>query len=196
MEATLQKTAPKQHLTPGDCRSAHSKKPAFVPPLFKNAKAESCKNTVLKDSIRTPSAFVPPFKKQRTIIQESSSKPQEEEGKQHHLLVTPINSNTYVPPTKKTQNTTAVTGHKSKDIQSVALTDTANDNLMHLQKVPVGCGSDSSATESSHVDNTLSRSQGAVMFLDEVSMMYYNYYAKHTLNNGVFMIYRHVSESS
>ncbi|XP_045929819.1 breast cancer type 2 susceptibility protein [Micropterus dolomieu] len=170
VETTLQKTAPKQHLTPGDCRSAHSKKPAFVPPLFKNAKAESCKNTVLKDSIRTPSAFVPPFKKQRTIIQESSSKPQEEEGKHHHLLVTPINSNTYVPPTKKTQNTTAVTGHKSKDIQSVALTDTANDNLMHLQKVPVGCGSDSSATESSHVDNTLSRSQDMFQNLHNIGL--------------------------
>lgn len=70
----------------------------FVPPFLKNVKSESLNHTVLKDNVRTP-AFVPPFKKQRTIVQESTSKPQEED-KQHHLFVMPFKNNTYVPPTK------------------------------------------------------------------------------------------------
>lgn len=141
--------------------------PAFVPPFLKNAKTESRKNTVLKDNIRTPSAFVPPFKKQRTIVQESSSKPQEEEEDKHnHPFETPFKSNTYVPPTEKTQSSTDVTVNKSKqDIETMALDDTTNDN----QNLPVGCGSEDSAA--SRVEDTLSRSQGAVTFLDEVSMI-------------------------
>ncbi|XP_044058562.1 breast cancer type 2 susceptibility protein isoform X2 [Siniperca chuatsi] len=165
VETTLQKTTPIQSSTPNS-RSTHSKMPAFVPPLFKNAKTESRKNTVLKDNIRTPSAFVPPFKKQRTIVQENFSKPreEEEEATHHHLLITPFNSNTYVPPTKKTQSTKDVSGIKSKYIQSVALTDTTNDNLMNNQNLPVGCGSEDSAAEASRVDDPLSRSQD--MFQD------------------------------
>lgn len=162
METRLQKTTPTQHSTLADSRSAHSKMPAFVPPFLKNAKTERNKITVIKDNIRTPPAFVPPFKKQRTIVQESSSKPQEEEDKHHHLLVTPFNSQTYVPPTKKTQSTTDVSGNKSKDIQTVALADTTNDNLMDNQNLPVGCGSEDSAAQASCVEDTLSGSQGAV----------------------------------
>ncbi|XP_074496387.1 breast cancer type 2 susceptibility protein isoform X2 [Sebastes fasciatus] len=155
VETSLQKTTPTQYSTSGDGRSAHSKMPAFVPPFLKNAKTESRKNTVLKDNIRTPSAFVPPFKKQRTIVQESSSKPQEEEEDKHnHPFVTPFKSNTYVPPTEKTQSSTDVTVNKSKqDIETMALDDTTNDN----QNLPVGCGSEDSAA--SRVEDTLSRSQ-------------------------------------
>ncbi|XP_037632124.1 breast cancer type 2 susceptibility protein isoform X2 [Sebastes umbrosus] len=155
VETSLQKTTPTQYSTSGDGRSAHSKMPALVPPFLKNAKTESRKNTVLKDNIRTPSAFVPPFKKQRTIVQESSSKPQEEEeeeeDKHNHPFVTPFKSNTYVPPTEKTQSSTDVTG--KQDTETVALDDTTNDN----QNLPVGCGSEDSAA--SRVEDTLSRSQ-------------------------------------
>ncbi|XP_051253121.1 breast cancer type 2 susceptibility protein isoform X2 [Dicentrarchus labrax] len=159
VETRLQKTTPTRHSSPGDSRSAHSKMPTFVPPFLKSAKTESRKNTVLKDNIRTPPVFVPPFKKQRTIVQESSSKPQEEEDKTHHLFVTPFNSNTYVPPA------TDVTGNKSKDIQTVALADTTNDNLIHNQNLPVGCGS-----ENSRVEDTLSTSQDMFQNLPNVEL--------------------------
>lgn len=149
MDSRLQRTTPTQHSTLGD------KTPAFVPPFLKNTKTESRSNTVLKDNTRTPSAFVPPFKKQRTIVQESCSKPQEEADKHHQVFVTPCKSNTSVPPTKNTQSTADVTGNKSKqDIQAAALADTTKDNLIS------GCGSeDSAAAEESHVEDT---SQGAV----------------------------------
>ncbi len=162
-ETRLQKTTPTQHSTPGDSRSAPSKMPVFVPPFLKNAKSERHKTTVIRDNIRTPPAFVPPFKKQRTIVQESLSKPQEEEDKHHHLFATPLNRKTYVPPTKKTQSTTDVTGNKNKEIQTVALADTTNDNLMNNQNL-VGCESEDSAAQVSHVKDTLSGSQGAVTF--------------------------------
>lgn len=179
METRLQKTTPTKLSTPGDNRSAHSKMPAFVPPFLKNTKTERHKTTVIKDNIRTPPAFVPPFKKQRTIVQESSSKPQEKEDKHHHLFVTPFNSKTYVPPTKKTQSTIDVTGNISEDIQTVALADTTNDNLRNNQNLPVGCGSVDSAVQASPVEDTLSGSQGAVTFLDEVSMIHCKYSAQH-----------------
>lgn len=163
METNLQKTAPAQCSTPGDSRSAHSRMPAFVPPFLKNAKTEGRKNTVVKDNIKTPSAFVPPFKKQRTIIQESSSKAQEEKDEHSHLFVTPFNSNMYVPPPKKTQSTTEVSNKSKEDIETVALANTTNDNLMNKQNLPVGCGSEDSAAEASHVEDTMSASQGAVM---------------------------------
>ncbi|XP_070827360.1 breast cancer type 2 susceptibility protein [Chaetodon trifascialis] len=149
VETSLQRTTPAQY----------SKKPTFIPPFLKNATTESRRSAVLKDNIRTPSAFVPPFKKQRTIVQESSSKPRDEEDKHHHLVVTPFNSNTFVPPTEKTQSTTDLTGNKRKDdVQTVALADTTNDNLMNNQNPPVDCGSEDAA-EASHVEDTLSRSQ-------------------------------------
>lgn len=172
VETGFEKTTPTKPSTPGDGKAAHSKMATFIPPFFKNAKTESCKSTVLKNNIRTSSAFVPPFKKQRNIVQESSSKPQEED-KLHHLSVTPFNSNDYVPPTKKTQSTTDVTGNKSKeDIQRVALAATTNNKLRNNQNHPVGCGSEDYAAEASCVEDTLSRSQGVVTFLDEVSMIH------------------------
>ncbi|XP_040902571.1 breast cancer type 2 susceptibility protein isoform X2 [Toxotes jaculatrix] len=140
VETRLQKTTPAQCLTSLDSRSAHSKMPAFVPPFIKNSKTETHKNTVLKDNMKAPSTFVPPFKKQRTIVQVSSTKPQEEEDKHHHLFVKPSNSDAYVPPTKETQICTDVTDNKNKeDIQTVALTDSTNDHLMNKQNIPVGC---------------------------------------------------------
>lgn len=165
VETRLQKTTPAHYSTTGDSRAAHSKMPTFIPPFVKNATTERRKSTVLKDNIRTPSAFVPPFKKQRAIVQESSSKPQDKEDKQHHLSVTPFNSNTFVPPTKKTPGTADLTGNQRKeDIQTVALGDTMTDNLMNIPNFPVDCGSEDCAAEASHVEDTLSRSHGAVTF--------------------------------
>ncbi|XP_059187692.1 breast cancer type 2 susceptibility protein [Centropristis striata] len=169
VETILQRTTPTKLSTPGESRSAHSKTPTFVPPFHKNTKTERHNNTALKDNIRTPSAFVPPFKKQRTFVEESSSKPQED--KHHHLSAMPFNSNTYVPPTKKTQSTTDLTGNKSKeDIQSVALADSTNDDLMNNQKCPVGCGSEDSALEAACVEDTLSRNQDMFQNLHNVEL--------------------------
>ena len=101
--------------------------PAFVPPFLRKAKTETHKDAVLKDNIRAPSAFVPPFKKQKTFAEESSSKPLEKVDKHHHLFVMPSISNTYELTTKKKQSC----ADKSKeDIQMEALTDTKNDYLM------------------------------------------------------------------
>ena len=162
IETRLQKMTPTQPSIPGDSRSSHPKMPAFVPPFLRNAKTESQKNGVLKVNQGTPSAFVPPFKKQRTLVQESSSKPQEEEDNNLHLFVTPFSSNTFVPTTKKAQSTTDVTGNTSKeDIQTVSLAGTTNISV-NDQNVAVGCGSEDSSTEASQVEDILSPSQGAV----------------------------------
>uniref|UniRef100_A0A3Q1EGA8 BRCA2 DNA repair associated n=1 Tax=Acanthochromis polyacanthus TaxID=80966 RepID=A0A3Q1EGA8_9TELE len=124
IETRFQKTT--HQSTPGDSRSAHSKMPAFVPPFIKNTTAETRKNAAVKDEIRTPTAFVPPFKKQRTVVQESSSKPQEEEEKHPHHFAVPSNSCTYVAPSKKTQDARDVT----------ALVDTTSDKIyQNLQSI-------------------------------------------------------------
>lgn len=158
----LQKATPTQHPAPGDRRSAHSKMPAFVPPFIRNTKADAHKNKLLKDNIRTPSAFVPPFKKQRTLIQESSSKPQEE-NKHQHLFVTPSNSDAFVLPPKKTQSSIDVTGKESKtDVQTITLINTTSDCLKDNQNVPIGCGSVDSAAEAPSVEDTFSKNQGAL----------------------------------
>ncbi|XP_062275871.1 breast cancer type 2 susceptibility protein [Scomber scombrus] len=158
MVTSLQQATP--HSSPGDRKSTHSKIPAFVPPFLKNSKMETHKNNMVKDNIRTP-VFVPPFKKQRTIVQESS-KPHEEEEKHHSVSVMPSNSNTFVPPTKKTsrQSTTDVTGNKSTEVtHTVALADNTKDDLVENRKSPVGYRTEDSAAEASGVADTLSRSQ-------------------------------------
>ncbi|XP_041797388.1 breast cancer type 2 susceptibility protein [Chelmon rostratus] len=171
VETRLQKTTPAHYSTTGDSRAAHSKMPTFIPLFVKNATTERRKSTVLKDNIRTPSAFVPPFKKQRAIVQESSSKPQDKEDKQHHLSVTPFNSNTFVPPTKKTPGTADLTGNQRKeDIQTVALGDTMTDNLMNIPNFPVDCGSEDCAAEASHVEDTLSRSHDMFQNLHNIQL--------------------------
>ncbi|XP_034722037.1 breast cancer type 2 susceptibility protein [Etheostoma cragini] len=161
VETTLQKTKSTQQSTPEDSRSAHSKLPVFVPPFLKDAKTERHKNPVLKNA-KTPTSFVPPFKKQLTVVQESSSKPQG---------VTPINSNTYVPPTKKTQSNTDVTVNNSKeDIQTVVSADTTNDNPLINQTVTVSCGSVDSAAEVSRVEDPVSTSQDMFQDLHNIEL--------------------------
>ncbi|XP_056297441.1 breast cancer type 2 susceptibility protein isoform X2 [Pseudoliparis swirei] len=162
VETRLHNTTPTQRSTPEENPSAHSGKPAFVPPFLTNTKTENRKNTMVKDNIRTPSAFVPPFKKQRPFVQQSSAKPQveEKEDKHHHLFVTPFHRNPSVPPTHTQRSTSELTGDKSKeDIETVALAHNANDNLMNEEQLPVGCGSKDSAAETSHMEDTFSRSQ-------------------------------------
>ncbi|KAM6987406.1 breast cancer type 2 susceptibility protein [Tautogolabrus adspersus] len=171
VESKFQKTAPTQHSTPGGSRSAQSRMPAFVPPFLKNAKTQSCKNAGLKDNIRTPPAFVPPFKKQRTILQESSSKPREEEDKHCNVSVMPANSNTYVPPTKKTQSTADITGHESiEDNQMMALEETTCNNQINKPKVAAGCGVENSAADNSHAEGMLSGSQEMLQNLHNIEL--------------------------
>ncbi|XP_051813674.1 breast cancer type 2 susceptibility protein isoform X1 [Acanthochromis polyacanthus] len=158
IETRFQKTT--HQSTPGDSRSAHSKMPAFVPPFIKNTTAETRKNAAVKDEIRTPTAFVPPFKKQRTVVQESSSKPQEEEEKHPHHFAVPSNSCTYVAPSKKTQGARDVT----------ALVDTTSDSTMNNQSLSGGCVSISSGAKVSRVDDTFSRSQEIYQNLQSIEL--------------------------
>lgn len=164
VEARVQKATLMKPLTPENNKPANSKMATFIPPFFKNTEIEGGKSTVLEDNIRTPSTFVPPFKKQRSFVQESFSKPHED--KLHHLFVVPCNRNT-VPPTEKTQSTTAVNNNKNKeDVQTLALADTTVHKLMNNgdnnnEKLPVGCDSEDSTSEAPFV---VSRSQGAVTF--------------------------------
>ncbi|XP_060902997.1 breast cancer type 2 susceptibility protein [Labrus mixtus] len=172
VESKVQKTAPTQHSTPGGSRSAQSRMPAFVPPFLKNAKTQSCRNAALKDNIRTPPAFVPPFKKQRMIVQESSSKPQEEgEDKHCNVSVMPANSNTYVPPTKKTQSTADITGHESiGDDQMMALEETTCNNQINKPKLAAGCGLEDSAAHKSHAEGMLSGSREMLQNLHNIEL--------------------------
>ncbi|KAF3693199.1 Breast cancer type 2 susceptibility protein Fanconi anemia group D1 protein [Channa argus] len=143
---------PTKPLPPGENRLAHSKISSFVPPFNKKAGTVACKDTVRKDNMRAP-AFIPPFKKQRTIVQESSFEARQDQH--HHRSATTSNSNTYVPPTKKTQITTDVTDNKSKvDTQTMALADTKDDNLNIDQNRPVDCGSEDFSAEAPCVEDT------------------------------------------
>lgn len=167
-------------VTSGDSKAVHAKMAPFIPPFIKNVKRESCKSTVLSDNTRTSSAFVPPFKKQRSVVSGSPSKPQEEEQKLHHV---------FVPPAKKAPRTTDVTANNSKEDN-----EPINENLMNSPTRPVGCDSQDSAAEASCMEGTSSPGQGAVTLLNEVSMMITLLCI--TATNGVFTVYRHVSESS
>lgn len=160
VETRFQKTQIQNSMT-GDPRSksAHYKTSAFVPPFVRNAKTETHKTMVLKDSIRIPSAFVPPFKKQRTIVEESSCKAHEGEDKHQKPFVMSSNSKCFVPPTKKTQGAadgTAVAAARSDDMNS--------------QSLPVDFRSVSAVGETSGVDGTCSRRQGAVNSLRYISV--------------------------
>ncbi|XP_034556512.1 breast cancer type 2 susceptibility protein [Notolabrus celidotus] len=171
-ESRLQKTAPTQHSAPGGSKSAQFKTPVFVPPFLKNAKTESRKNAMLQDNIRTPPEFVPPFKKQRTIVQESSSKPQEGEDKHCSVVGMPAKSNTYVPPTKNTQSPADRSGNNEgkDDNETVALNNTTKNNLTNNQNLPAGCGSEDSAAETSHAEDMLCRSEEMLQNLHNIEL--------------------------
>ncbi|XP_040043049.2 breast cancer type 2 susceptibility protein isoform X1 [Gasterosteus aculeatus] len=169
VETSWQNTTPMQHSTPGESRAAHSKKPAFVPPFLANAKTERCNNAMLKDNTRTPSAFVPPFKKQRAVVQESSFRPlvEEKEDKHHRLF----NSNTCIAATKKKQCTTELAGSKSEeDSETVASADNKNDEKVNNSNLPIGCGSEGTSAKTSLGEDLLSRCQDTFQNLPNVEL--------------------------
>ncbi|XP_027901225.1 breast cancer type 2 susceptibility protein isoform X1 [Xiphophorus couchianus] len=141
----LQRTIQMPHSDQGDGRSAACRMPTFVPPFFKNSKRDALNKPEARDRKKVP-AFVPPFKKQRVVHEESSPK-QQEDNKQHHSLCLETNSKTDAPLTKTTQNCEEV----------VTLVNTPNTKMIN-QSVPLKVGSVSS-TEMLHVDDKLSRSQ-------------------------------------
>ncbi|KAM9852862.1 breast cancer type 2 susceptibility protein [Aulostomus maculatus] len=164
VEARLQKAT--QHSTPGDSRLSQSKAPSFVPPFFKNTKINTPKNNAVKDNARTPSTFVPPFKRQRTSVQECCSKPHKDEDKHQSVTVAPFNSNTFVPPTKKRKSSLDLSGNKSReDIQKVALAE-PTDNENH----PVGYASEDCTAEASGVGDMLNRSQETMQSLHNIEL--------------------------
>lgn len=98
--------------------------------------------------------FIPPFKKQRVIVQDSSSeaKREKEEGedKRNCVSVTPVKIKSFVPPTEKSPSTRDTPDCKSKeDIQSAASADTSRTELEINQNLPVGGRSEESARETS-----------------------------------------------
>nr|XP_043887864.1 breast cancer type 2 susceptibility protein isoform X3 [Solea senegalensis] len=143
--------------------SAHSKIPTFVPPFLKNAKTETRRNTVLNVGAKTPSAFVPPFKKQRTVVQESSSRPHDEKDIHLRLFGPPSNSNGLAPPAKKPQSGADVSGDKGEeDVKTMTFPDTTDNPTMNS---PADCVSDESAAE-----EVFSRSQDMFLNLESVEM--------------------------
>lgn len=162
MATRLQHTTPTKPSTLRDSNTALPKTAAFIPPFLKNVKPENRRSAVLKDKTQAQSAFVPPFRKQRSVVLKSSSKPQEEEeAKLQCHLVTPCTSNSCAPPTKKTQSTTDEIRNRMKDIQMLNLSDTVNTQHMYSRKHPVGCGSEDSASEAVCVQEPQPRTRGA-----------------------------------
>ncbi|PWA28040.1 hypothetical protein CCH79_00012146, partial [Gambusia affinis] len=145
VDTRVQRTIQMPHSDQGDCRSAACRMPTFVPPFFKNAKRDPLNKPEARDRKKVP-AFVPPFKKQRVVQQESSPK-QQEDNKQHHSLCLGTNSKTDAPLTKTTQSCEEV----------VTLVNSSNTKTIN-QNVPLKVGSVSS-TEMLHVDDKLSESQ-------------------------------------
>ncbi|KAM4566244.1 breast cancer type 2 susceptibility protein [Odontesthes bonariensis] len=158
VDMRFQKTTQAQGSAPGGSGSAHSKMPTFVPPIFKNTKTEAQKNPVFKENVITP-VFVPPLPKKRTLPREDSPEQHGEEDKSQHSFIMQSNSNSYVPPTKKIQGTA--------DVKT--LVDTEN-NDMNNQSVPVDCGSVGSGAESSHVEDTFSRSRDISQNLQNIEL--------------------------
>lgn len=124
----------------------------FVPPLCKSTSKETCQSATVKDGAKTSAVFVPPFKKQRVIIQDNYSEAKrekkEEEDKHNCVSVTPVKIRSFLPPTEKSASTNDTPGGKSKDvIRSAASADASRNELEINQKLPVGCRSDQSAGE-------------------------------------------------
>ncbi|XP_014892348.1 breast cancer type 2 susceptibility protein [Poecilia latipinna] len=145
VDTRLQNTIQMPHSEQGDGRSAACRMPTFVPPFFKNAKRDALNKPEARDRKKVP-AFVPPFKKQR-VVQQESSPTQQEDNKQHHSLCLETNSKTDAPLTKTTQSCEEV----------VTLVNTSNTKTIN-QSVPLKVGSVSS-TEMLHVEDKPSGSQ-------------------------------------
>lgn len=149
-KSSFPQTAPTGRSGTADGKTAPSKAPVFIPPLCKSTSKETCQSATVKDSAKTSAVFIPPFKKQRVIVQDSCSEAKrekkEDEEKHNSGSVTPVKINSFVPPTKS-PSTNDAPGCKSKeDIRSAASADNSRNELMN-QKLPVGCRSDDSAEE-------------------------------------------------
>lgn len=99
--------------------------------------------------MRKSAAFIPPFKKQRVIVQESSSEVKEEEEEEHKhscVSVAPVKMKSFVPPTENTPNTREVPDFKnSEDSRSAASTGTIRNEPVIKRSLPAGCISEDSA---------------------------------------------------
>lgn len=151
-KSSFPQTTPKGHSGPADGKKAPSKAPTFVAPLCKNTSMETCQTVTAKDSTRTSAVFIPPFKKQRVVVQDSSSEAkrekEEEEDIRNCVSVTPVNIKSFVPPTDKSPSTRDAPDCKSKeDIRSAA--DTSRNELEINQNLPFGWRSEDSARETS-----------------------------------------------
>ncbi|XP_030007764.1 breast cancer type 2 susceptibility protein [Sphaeramia orbicularis] len=174
VETKLQKPTTQsvaEHTTPADSRSAHVKVSAFVPPFLNNTKTQTQKNNVHKDNRRTSSVFVPPFKKQRTVVQDSSVKPQKDEEQHNLVTVTPSDSNTCVLLANKTQSIMGVADNKSKeDIHTQGLPDSTNTNPTKCQHLLGSCGTEMSAEKASNVTDMSSRSQEIIQNFQNIEL--------------------------
>lgn len=124
----------------------------FVPPLCKSTSTETCQSATIKEGGKAPAVFVPPFKKQRVIVQDSSSEEKrgkkDEEDERKGVSVTPVKIKSLVTPSEKSPSTNDATDFKSKEyIQSAALADTSRNELDTEQKLLVGCRSEESTGE-------------------------------------------------
>lgn len=139
MESRLPNTKSRNMSALRNSNEAHPPKSTFIAPFIKNEHSESPKGTALKDNIRTPSAFVPPFKKLRNC-----SKTEEVEDK--HNFVAPFTNHSSAPSTKKCSG--SVTGNKLADnTLPVTFAEMANDKLLMSPHHQVACGSEDAAAE-------------------------------------------------
>lgn len=132
---------------PADGKIAPSKAPVFIPPLCKSTSTETCQSATVKDDAKTPSVFIPPFKKQRVIVQDSYSEAKtEKEDKNNCVSVTPVKIQSCLPPTEMSPCTNDASGCKGKEVtRSAASADTSRNELE--VNLPVGCRSDESTGE-------------------------------------------------
>lgn len=140
-ESSSPQTTATRRSGPADGKTAPLKAAVFVPPLCKSTSKETCQSGIAKDGAKTPVVFIPPFKKQRVVVQDSYQEPKrqkmEEENKYDCVSVTPVKS--FLPPAEKSPSNNDAPGCKSKEgIQSAASADTSRNEPQISQKLPVG----------------------------------------------------------
>lgn len=104
--------------------------------------------------------FIPPFKKQRVIVQDSSSEvkteEEEEEDKQNGVSATIVKIKSFLPPIEKSPSTTDATDYQRKeDIQSLTSADTSRNELEINQNFPVDGRPEESAREMSRKETNV-----------------------------------------
>ncbi|XP_028321450.1 breast cancer type 2 susceptibility protein isoform X2 [Gouania willdenowi] len=150
-EAKSQNTTSAQYLTKVDGKSMGSRTPGFAPPFIGNLKPKTSESAMTKNSTKSP-AFVPPFKKRSTMVQEIPLQPQAEEDKCSKLNLKPPTS-TFKPPMEKTDDVSH-------------LSDNTMDTVNKKQGLTVGCGTASSGTKAQSTDDSLFRCQDLQKFIE------------------------------